>query len=166
MDDELSKQFYVGLIKQAREGNTDDAAILLKEFVSLENERHESPLIDYIASCLGVWIDTGLDPNSAADCFNVSRANHRPQEWRIAERHIDGFRAYYLMRGRGKGRDPAIKIGGIKAGISFKAFKKLLEDKSDDIDTRRETAKYLIRQKNRKVFERCMNPPRKRHSRR
>ena len=166
MDDELSKQFYSGLIKQAREGDTGDAEILLKEFVSLENERHESPLIDYIASCLSAWIDAGLDPKSAADCFNVKRDNSRPKEWRITERHIDGFRAYYLMRGRGKGYDAAIEEGRKKAGISFNAFKKLLDNKSDDIDTQRETAKLLIRQKNRKVYARCMDPPRKRYTRR
>ena len=142
--DDKELLWYANMAKQARGGDYRDAALLLDEFAQLAGDKHSSPLVRYLAECVAAWKSSDYAPGDAAECFNVKRPRVRPDDQRMINRHIKGFRAYYLTRGCGKGREAAVKAGAKKAQISPRVFEKLLENKSAEMEGRRIAAQMMI----------------------
>ena len=157
--------FYRRLIKQAEGGERYDALSLLKDFVQFKNAKEvPAPLLAYIQKCISVWLNVDCDPKESAFAFNVQRPAHRDNADHIAYKHIKALRAYYLMRGRRKGREEAVRLAANNVALSESAIKKLLEAPSGGGSTIEQEA-ALFTFKNIAVKKRCLNPPRKRYQR-
>jgi hypothetical protein len=120
--------FYTLLIEQAKNGDRNDAISLLKEFVqfSLNGEEVPAPLVAYLGQCIAAWLHSECSPEQATRAFNVHRPAHRDKS-DDKSRHVKALRVYYLMRGRRKGRDEAIRLAAGNVGLSESSITKLLE---------------------------------------
>lgn len=154
--------FYACMVEQARKGDRGSAVFLLEEFSTWKVAPQEPPLVTFIASCVEAWRLTDFDPKRAAECFHIKRDKERPESWKIRQKHFKALRAYFLMRGRGKGYEEAKKIAARVAHLSPSSINKLLEN-TDEAEFMRSCALEVI--ENRRVRERCINPPRKRYQR-
>lgn len=120
--------FYALLIEQAENGDRDDATSLLNEFVQFSRNGEEvpAPLVAYLGQCIAAWLHSGCRPKQATKAFNVQRPAYRDKS-DDKSRHIKALRVYYLMRGRRKGRDEAIKLAAGNVALSESSIRKLLE---------------------------------------
>jgi hypothetical protein len=119
--------FYTRLIEQGQNGDRDDAISLLKEFVQFSRNGEEipAPLVAYLGQCIAAWLHSECSPEQAAKAFNDQRPAYRDKS-DDKSRHIKALRAYYLMRGRRKGRDEAISLAAGNVGLSESSIRKLL----------------------------------------
>ena len=150
--------FYVVMAEQARKGDRESAVSMLEEFSTWKDAPQEPPLVTFVASCIEAWRLTGFDPKCAAECFHIKRDSARPESWKIRQKHFKALRAYFLMRGRGKGYEEAKKIAASVAHLGVSSINKLLEN-TDEAETKRWCVLMTI--ENRRVRGRCITPPRK-----
>lgn len=164
------KEWYAAMIEQARNGDRESGIGLLSDFVALGKEQDASPLVAYVATCIAEWLASDCSPQLAAKAFNVPKPSHRSPSKAIIRKHLKALRAYYLMRGRGVGYEAAKAIAASTAKLSLSAINKLLEQPRDEdgfplggLTLEQAAALYAI--ENKRVRERCLNPPRKSYQR-
>lgn len=153
------------IVKEAIEGRRESAEGILIEIAGAKSIHDLSPIIsDYLLGCIRNWSASGFDENAASTAFRIKRENHRPDEWSsIKQKHIYALRVYYLMMGRGKGRDTAIQISAESTHLSESSIKKLIAKSSKGLSVEQAAALFLI--ENPAVRNRCINPPRKKYQR-
>ena len=149
------------MVKEATEGRRSSAERILIEIAGTKSIHDLSPVIfDYLLRCIRNWSVSGFDENAASTAFHIKRENHRPDVWSsIKEKRIYALRVYYLMRGRGKGRDRAIQIAAESSHFSESSINKLTSKSSKEISAEQAAALFLI--KNQSVRILCLKPPRK-----
>ncbi len=160
--------YFTRLIEQAKNGDRDDAISLLREFTQLhENAEHiPAPLMAYVAECIATWLNSECKPMEATQAFNVQRPAHRDNSGEthksIASKRIKVLRTYYLMRGRYKGRNEAIKIAATRSGVSESTVIKLIAPSYGGMSAEQAVALSAMGER---IEARCLNPRRKKYQR-
>jgi hypothetical protein len=152
------------LVQEAKNGNRSSAIRVLSELADSDPRTSLSPtLLSYLFECLRSWRDLEFDARGAAIAFHVIRPKHRPNDSPfILAKRIRALRCYLLMRGRGKGRNEAVRIAAISSNLSESSIKQLLEREAGFLTVERAAALLQIPKR---LRNRCLAPPRKKHQR-
>jgi hypothetical protein len=152
------------LIEEAKSGNRNSAVQLLTEVSTTEPRAGLTPtILAYLSECIRKWAASDFAAAAAASAFNVQRPKHRPNDdHAIKMKHVTALKVYYLMRGRRKGREEAIRIAAEHQCTSESTIKRLLEQCRGGLSVEEGEALLSI---HRRVRRRCMNPTRKAYRR-
>lgn len=110
--------------------------------------------------------ELGMQADGSNAAFNVQRPAHRDNSGEthksIASKHIKVLRTYYLMRGRNKGREEAIKIAASRSGVSESTVIRLIALSYRGLSEEQAVALGAM---DKRIEARCLNPGRKRYQR-
>jgi hypothetical protein len=157
--------FDAQLIRQAKAGDRESGLALLREFShydSTQSGGFSPEFLGYFAECFRTWLSSDCNAREAPRAFGVARQPHREVSDAAQQKQMRALRVYYLMRGRGKGIDEAIRLAAKNAHVSESAMRQYVAPESGGLTVAQGAALLRIQAR---VRKRCQAPPRKQYQR-